>query len=144
LDTIKQMRPLTSLPFDAHLMVDDPAFFIPQMAEAGVDYVSVHIESTPHHVDRVLSMIRDHGMKAGLAFNPGTPLDALEWLAPRLDFVLIMTVNPGFAGQKLVPTGYRENRRLPRPSQETGSGHSDSGGRQRQLRKHPEHGRRRR
>lgn len=103
LDTIKQMRPLTSLPFDAHLMVDDPAFFIPKMAEAGVDYVSVHIEST-HHVDRVLSMIRDHGMKAGLAFNPGTPLDALEWLAPRLDFVLIMTVNPGFAGQKLVPT----------------------------------------
>lgn len=103
LGTIEQIRPLTSLPFDAHLMVDDPAFFIPLLAKIGVQYVSVHVETMPH-ADRVLAMIRDHGMKAGLGFNPGTPLDSLDYLVPRLDFVLIMTVNPGFAGQKLVPT----------------------------------------
>ncbi|MEI6178568.1 MAG: ribulose-phosphate 3-epimerase, partial [Verrucomicrobiota bacterium] len=107
LGTIEQIRPLTSLPFDAHLMVDDPAFFIPLLAKIGVDYVSVHVETMPH-ADRVLAMIRDHGMKAGLGFNPGTPLDSLDYLIPRLDFVLIMTVNPGFAGQKLVPTSLKK------------------------------------
>ncbi|MBJ7284311.1 MAG: ribulose-phosphate 3-epimerase, partial [Akkermansiaceae bacterium] len=103
LGMIEQIRPLTSLPFDAHLMVDDPAFFIPLLAKIGVDHVSIHIEAVPD-AERVLAMIRDHGMKAGLGFNPGTPLDALDLLVPHLDFVLIMTVNPGFAGQKLVPT----------------------------------------
>jgi ribulose-phosphate 3-epimerase len=107
LGMIEQIRPLTSLPFDAHLMVDDPAFFIPLLAKIGVQYVSVHVE-TMSHADRVLAMIRDHGMKAGLAFSPGTPLDSLDYLAPRLDFVLIMTVNPGFAGQKLVPTALKK------------------------------------
>lgn len=107
LGTLEQIRELTSLPLDAHLMVDDPAFFIPQMAKIGIDYVSVHIE-VMQHADRTLAMIRDHGMKAGLAFNPGTPLDTLNWLANRLDFVLIMTVNPGFAGQKLVPSAFRK------------------------------------
>ena len=107
LGTIEQIRPLTTLPFDAHLMVDDPAFFIPLLAKIGVNYVSVHVETMPH-ADRVLAMIRDHGMKAGLAFNPGTPLDSLDYLVPRLDFVLIMTVNPGFAGQKLVPTALKK------------------------------------
>lgn len=102
LGTIEQIRSMTALPLDAHLMVDDPAFFIPKMAAMGIEYVSVHIE-TMQHADRVLGMIRDHGMKAGLAFNPGTLLDPLDYLAERLDFVLIMTVNPGFAGQKLVP-----------------------------------------
>jgi ribulose-phosphate 3-epimerase len=107
LGMIEQIRPLTSLPFDAHLMVDDPAFFIPLLANIGVDYVSVHVEAMPH-ADRVLAMIRDHGMKAGLGFNPGTLLDSLDHLFPRLDFVLIMTVNPGFAGQKLVPTALKK------------------------------------
>jgi len=107
LGTIEQIRPLTSLPFDAHLMVDDPAFFIPLLAKFGVQYVSVHVETMPH-ADRVLAMIRDHGMKAGLGFSPGTPLDSLDYLVPRLDFVLIMTVNPGFAGQKLVPTALKK------------------------------------
>jgi len=103
LGVIEQIRPRTSLPFDVHLMVDDPAFFIPLLAKIGVDYVSFHIEAVPD-AERVLAMIRDHGMKAGLGFNPGTPLDALDLLVPHLDFVLIMTVNPGFAGQKLVPS----------------------------------------
>ena len=107
LGTIEQIRTMTALPLDAHLMVDDPAFFIPKIAAMGIEYVSVHIE-TMQHADRVLGMIRDHGMKAGLAFNPGTPLDALDYLAERLDFVLIMTVNPGFAGQKLVPCAIKK------------------------------------
>jgi len=107
LGTIEQIRAMTALPLDAHLMVDDPAFFIPKMAAMGIEYVSVHIE-TMQHADRVLAMIRDHGMKAGLAFNPATPLDVLDYLADRLDFVLIMTVNPGFAGQKLVPCAIKK------------------------------------
>lgn len=107
LGTIEQIRPMTALPLDVHLMVDDPTFFIPKLAQMGVDYVSVHIEAMPH-ADRVLTLIQEHGMKAGLAFNPHTPLDALEYLGPRLDFVLIMTVNPGFAGQKLVPTAMKK------------------------------------
>ena len=107
LGTIEQIRSMTALPLDAHLMVDDPAFFIPKIAAMGVEYVSVHIE-TMQHADRVLGMIRDHGMKAGLGFNPGTPLDVLDYLADRLDFVLIMTVNPGFAGQKLVPCAIKK------------------------------------
>ncbi len=107
LGTIEQIRSMTTLPLDAHLMVDDPVFYIPKLAEMGVEYVSVHIETIPH-ADRVLAMIRAHGMKAGLGFNPGTPLDALDYLADRLDFVLIMTVNPGFAGQKLVPSALRK------------------------------------
>ncbi len=107
LGMIEQIRPLTALPFDAHLMVEDPAFFIPLLAKIGVQYVSVHLEAMPH-ADRVLAMIRDHGMQAGLAFNPATPLDALDYLYPRLDFVLIMTVNPGFAGQQLVPTALKK------------------------------------
>lgn len=107
LGTIEQIRALTRLPLDAHLMTDDPAFFIPKLAAMGVEYASVHIEAMLH-ADRVLAMIRDHGMKAGLAFNPATPLDSLDYLAGRLDFVLIMTVNPGFAGQTLVPCAIKK------------------------------------
>jgi ribulose-phosphate 3-epimerase len=107
LGTIEEIRSMTALPLDAHLMVDDPAFFIPKIAEMGIEYASVHIE-TMQHADRVLGMIRDHGMKAGLAFNPATLLDPLDYLAERLDFVLIMTVNPGFAGQKLVPCAIKK------------------------------------
>jgi ribulose-phosphate 3-epimerase len=72
-----------------------------------VDYISIHAESTPH-VDRVLALIRDHGARAGLALNPATPLSALDYVLERLDYVLLMTVNPGFAGQRLVPSALRK------------------------------------
>jgi ribulose-phosphate 3-epimerase len=95
------------LPFDVHLMVEDNEFFVRQFADIGVQYISVHAESALH-LDRVLGMIREQGAKAGVALNPATPVSALDYVRERLDFVLIMTVNPGFAGQTLVPAGLRK------------------------------------
>lgn len=107
LECISQLRQRASVPLDAHLMVEDPAFFVPKLAQAGVTYMSIHAESNAH-LDRVLALIRDHGAKAGLALNPATPLRVLEYVLDRLDFVLLMTVNPGFAGQTLVPSALRK------------------------------------
>ncbi len=107
LDLIRWMRPKTALPLDAHLMVTNPADYIDPLAEIGVDYVAIHAE-TCHHLDRVLTLIREKGMKAGVAINPGTPIETIEYVAERLDYLLVMTVNPGFAGQKLVASGIRK------------------------------------
>lgn len=103
LEALRALRSKTSLPFDVHLMVEDNDFFIDRFAEIGADWVTVHWE-TLRHPDRTLSRIRALGMKAGLALNPATPLSVLDWVMDRLDFVLLMTVNPGFAGQELVPS----------------------------------------
>jgi len=105
--TLEQLRPKTARPFDVHLMVETNDWFVGALGKIGVEYISVHVESC-RHLDRTLAMIRDVGAKAGAALNPATPLDALEYVIDRLDFVLIMTVNPGFAGQKLVPGGLQK------------------------------------
>lgn len=109
LETLRQLRPKTKLPFDVHLMVNNNDFFIRQAADVGAQWVSFHFESAVH-ADRSLALIRDLGMKAGLALNPATPLDALRYVMERLDFVLLMTVNPGFAGQKIVPGAMQKIR----------------------------------
>jgi len=106
-EILKQLRPRTALPFDAHLMVEDNDFFVQQMADIGAQQVSVHVESC-RHLDRTLSLIRSLGMKAGAALNPATPLSVLKYVLERLDFVLLMTVNPGYAGQALVPSAFRK------------------------------------
>ncbi len=106
-EAFKQLRGKTSMPFDAHLMVDKNDFFVEQMAELGAWMVSVHVESAVH-LDRTLGRIRTLGMKAGAALNPGTPLGVLDYVLDRLDFVLLMTVNPGYAGQRIVPFGLRK------------------------------------
>ncbi len=106
-EAFKQLCDKTFLPFDAHLMVDRNDFFVEQMAALGAWMVSVHVESAVH-LDRTLNRIRDLGMKAGAALNPATPLSALDYVLDRLDFVLLMTVNPGYAGQKIVPYGLRK------------------------------------
>lgn len=103
-EQVKALRPRTALPIDVHLMVEDNDLCVRLAKEAGADQVSVHVESC-RHLDRTLATIRSLGMKAGAALNPATPLDSLRYVLPRLDFVLLMTVNPGFAGQQLVPTG---------------------------------------
>jgi ribulose-phosphate 3-epimerase len=87
--------------------VDRNEFFVEQMAELGAWMVSVHVESAVH-LDRILTRIRDLGMKAGAALNPATPLSALDYVLDRIDFVLLMTVNPGYAGQRIVPFGLRK------------------------------------
>jgi len=101
-DSIAQLRPLTSLPFDVHIMVHEPENFIDQFADIGIQSLSVHVESTKH-IHKVLAEIQSRGIKAGAAINPGTPVEALECLTDVMDYVLLMTVNPGFAGQKLIP-----------------------------------------
>ncbi len=107
LETLKQLRSRTRLPYDAHLMVNDPDFFVRQIADTGATAVSIQVEAAPH-LDRSLYLVRDLGMLAGAALNPGTPLNVLEYVLHRLDFVLLMTVNPGFAGQALVANGIRK------------------------------------
>lgn len=102
LTLIQQLRQKTDCDFDIHLMVEDNDFFVNAVANIGVQQIAVHAESATH-LDRTLSVIQEYDIKAGVALNPATPLSAISYVIDRLDFVLIMTVNPGFAGQKIVP-----------------------------------------
>jgi ribulose-phosphate 3-epimerase len=99
---VKSIRPLTSLPFDVHLMVEHPEDQVDSFAAAGADWITFHLESTVH-VHRLLCHIRELGKKAGIAVVPSTPVSALQEILPFADLVLVMTVNPGFGGQKLIP-----------------------------------------
>jgi ribulose-phosphate 3-epimerase len=96
------IRPLTKAAIDVHLMVKPVDRIVPDFARAGADIISFHPEAS-EHVDRTIALIHEHGCKAGLVFNPGTPLDYLDHVLYRLDLVLIMSVNPGFGGQKFIP-----------------------------------------
>jgi ribulose-phosphate 3-epimerase len=107
LETIRQLRPKTDLPFDVHLMVEDNDFFIREVSRMGVQSIAIHAESAKH-LDRSLNLIREYGIKAGVALNPATPLSVLDYALESLDYVLLMTVNPGFAGQPLVPGAFRK------------------------------------
>lgn len=89
-----------SIPVDAHLMVDEPADLVEAFADAGCRYISIHPESSERHIHRVLGKIRELGCLAGLALNPATSPEIVRWVADQLDLVLIMTVNPGYGGQK--------------------------------------------
>ena len=106
-DMVRWLRRKTALPLDVHLMVDNPDQYVEPLAEIGAEWVAVHAEVCPH-LDRTLDRIRELGMKAGVALNPATPLAQIEYVMERLDFVLLMAVNPGFAGQKLVPSAIRK------------------------------------
>lgn len=99
---VQALRKCTALPFDAHLMVEHPETYIPGLAAAGVQYVTVHQEACIH-LDRVIQQIHEAGMKAGVALNPATPVAALSCVAGVLDMILIMSVNPGFGGQSFIP-----------------------------------------
>lgn len=99
---VAALRSCTKLPFDAHLMVEHPETYIDGLAKAGVQYVTVHQEACIH-LDRVLQQIREAGMKCGVALNPATPVSTLSCVASQLDMILIMSVNPGFGGQKFIP-----------------------------------------
>lgn len=107
LGVLEQTCAATDLPVDVHLMVDDNDFFVDAMKDWNVYQISVHYESALH-LDRTLTRVRENGAKAGLALNPSTPLDIIDYLIERIDYVLIMTVNPGYAGQKLTPASIRK------------------------------------
>ena len=94
-------------PIDVHLMVKPVDRIIPDFAAAGATYISIHPEAT-EHLDRSLSLIREHGCKSGLVFNPATPLDWLDHVLDKLDLVLLMSVNPGFGGQTFIESAYRK------------------------------------
>ncbi|MCD6682140.1 MAG: ribulose-phosphate 3-epimerase [Burkholderiaceae bacterium] len=95
------LRPHVEIPIDVHLMVEPVDRIVADFAKAGASWISFHPEAT-RHVDRTLELIRDHGCKAGLVFNPATPLNWLDYLMDRIDLVLLMSVNPGFGGQKFI------------------------------------------
>jgi len=108
---VAAIRRETRLPVDVHLMVENPRAFVPLFHEAGADWISIHVEATAHlHKD--LSLIRSLGRKAGAALNPATPLGALEEVLGELDFILIMSVNPGWGGQSFIPSCLDKIRRL--------------------------------
>jgi len=94
---------LTALPLDVHLMIEHPDLYIERFARAGADMISVHQEAVPH-LHRTVQLIRDCGAAAGVALNPSTPLASLDEILPDLDYVLLMSVNPGFGGQRFIPT----------------------------------------
>jgi len=96
------IKPHTSVPIDVHLMVKPVDRIVPDFAAAGASYISFHPEAS-EHIDRTIGLIREHGCKAGLVFNPATPLDWLMHTLDKLDLVLIMSVNPGFGGQSFIP-----------------------------------------
>jgi ribulose-phosphate 3-epimerase len=99
---VEAVRRTTRLPIDVHLMIENPDRYIDAVAKAGADLISVQVETCPH-LHRTLQQIRDAGARAGAVLNPATPLSALEWVPELLDFILVMSVNPGFGGQTLLP-----------------------------------------
>ena len=99
---IAALRPLTDTPFDVHLMIENPEQWVKDYADAGADIISVHAEASSH-LDRLLGMIKDLGKKSGLAINPATPVDIVRHLLDKIDIMVVMSVNPGFGGQKYLP-----------------------------------------
>src|SRR5213595_3440626 len=102
------LRPHVELPLDVHLMVKPVDGLVPAFAKAGASIISFHPEAT-EHVDRTIALIREHGCRPGLVFNPATPLDYLDYTLELLDMVLIMSVNPGFGGQQFIPASLRKH-----------------------------------
>jgi ribulose-phosphate 3-epimerase len=104
---VASLRKATSLPLDVHLMIEDPDRYIPVFAEAGADWISVHQEAC-RHLHRTLQLIRSHGARVGVVLNPATPVDQLSEVLELVDYVLLMSVNPGFGGQKFIPAVLRK------------------------------------
>lgn len=102
-DFVKTIRKLTTLPLDVHLMISNPQDFIEKFAQSGADWISFHIEASSH-IHRLIYQIKNFGKKAGISLNPGTPIHFLNEILKDLDFVLIMSVNPGFGGQDFIPS----------------------------------------
>jgi len=109
---VEACRKVTKLPLDVHLMIENPERYIADFAKAGADYITVHAEAA-YHLHRLIQNIREHkGVKAAVSLNPATPLDALDYVLPDLDMVLIMSVNPGFGGQAFIPSQLDKIRTL--------------------------------
>ena len=108
---VKSLRKVTDLPLDCHLMIENADAFIPVFADAGVNWISVHQEAC-RHLNRTLHLIKDHGCLAGVVINPSTPVDTLSEVLDLVDYVLVMSVNPGFGAQKFIPSTMHKMRQL--------------------------------
>lgn len=108
---VKSLRKVTDLPLDCHLMIENPDEFIPVFAELGVNWISVHQEAV-RHLNRTLHLIKGHDCQAGVVINPGTPVETLSEVLDIVDYVLVMSVNPGFGAQKFIPSTMHKMRRL--------------------------------
>jgi len=108
---VSSLRKVTELPLDTHLMIQEPSRYISEFIRAGANWLSIHAEADPH-LNRTIRYIQNQGARAGVAINPATPLSALEEILPDVDFVLIMSVNPGFGGQQFIPASLQKIRRL--------------------------------
>jgi ribulose-phosphate 3-epimerase len=108
---VKSLRRATQLPLDCHLMIENPDQFIADFADAGADWISVHQEACPH-LNRTLHLIKSHDCRAGVVINPATPVETLSEVLEIVDYVLVMSVNPGFGGQKFIPGALHKMRKL--------------------------------
>jgi ribulose-phosphate 3-epimerase len=108
---VKAVRRATRLPLDVHLMIENADLYVDGFADAGANWISLHVEALPH-LQRAVAHLRERGLKAGVALNPSTPLVSLEEIAPELDYVVVMSVNPGFGGQKFLPGSLDKVRRM--------------------------------
>jgi ribulose-phosphate 3-epimerase len=108
---VKAVRKATKLPIDCHLMIENADRYVDAFADAGASWISVHVEALPH-LERTVSRLRERGVRPGVAVNPATPLSALEEILPELGYVLVMSVNPGFSGQRFIPSSLDKVRRL--------------------------------
>ena len=108
---IESIRKRTRLPLDAHLMIVEPERYIEDFVRAGADLLTVHVEACPH-LHRTLQQSREAGAKAGVALNPSTPPEAIEWVLDSLDLILVMSVNPGFGGQSFIPSSLAKVRQI--------------------------------
>jgi ribulose-phosphate 3-epimerase len=117
---VKALRPITDIPLDVHLMIDQPERYVADFAKAGADVITVHVEAT-QHLHRTIQQIKELGVKAGVTLNPATPLSSLTEILPYVDLVLIMSVNPGFGGQSYIPASTAKIARLRTMLDEIGS-----------------------
>ncbi|WP_457677963.1 ribulose-phosphate 3-epimerase [Thermovibrio sp.] len=108
---VEALKKESPIPLDVHLMIVEPEKYIPQFIKAGADWISFHFEAAVHH-HRIVEQIKELGAKAGIAINPSTPISFLEEILPFLDFVLVMSVNPGFGGQKFIETSVKKIEKL--------------------------------
>jgi len=117
---VEACKRASDLTLDVHLMIEKPDLIIPEFVKAGADYISVHQEACTH-LHRSLQLIKSFGLKAGIALNPATPLSSIEWVADQLDFVVIMSVNPGFGGQKFIKSSIDKIKTLSKMLKENSS-----------------------
>ena len=116
---VEAVKRVSALPIDVHLMIENPDNYIPAFAEAGASYISVQVE-TCIHLNRTVQLIKDCGAQAGVVLNPSTPVKSLEWILEYVDYVLIMSVNPGFGGQAFIPNSIAKIKALRKQIQDRG------------------------